>query len=116
MSDERLKQDTQHLMTQVHQKFVEVDAAVATQTANSQTASQPTSQAAPQVVPQSAPSATAQPRQDPWVAATAESRMSDAIPLGGVPTPQSEAPRAPSQEVETPRRYSVDPKRWTGHR
>ena len=55
-SDERLKPDTQRLMMQVHQKFVELDAAVATisstHTASNQTA---------QLVPQTAPSATAQP-------------------------------------------------------
>ena len=42
-SDEGLKRDTQHLTIQVHQKFVEVDTAIATisptQIASSQTAS-----------------------------------------------------------------------------
>ena len=42
--------------------------------------------------------------------------MSDTIPQGKVPTPQSEASRGPSQETETPRRYCVDPKRWADHR
>ena len=42
--------------------------------------------------------------------------MSDTIPQGKVSTQQSEASRAPSQETETPRRYSVDPKRWADHR
>ena len=119
-SDDRLKHDIQHLMIQMHQKFVKVDTVVATnsstQTASSQTASQPVPQAASLLVPQTAPSATAQTSQDPWAAAAAQSRMSDTIPQGGEPTPQSEAPRAPSQETETPRRYSVDPKHWTDHR
>ena len=91
----RLKQDVQHLMSQVHQNLVEVDTAVATisstQTASSQTASQLVPQAAPLLVPQTAPSATAQPSQDPWAAAAAHSRMSDTIPQGGVPTPRRHA-------------------------
>ena len=78
LSDERLKQDIQHLMIQLHQKFVEVDTAVATissmQTASSQTGSQPAPQAAPQLVPQTAPSATAQRSQDPWAAAASITR------------------------------------------
>ena len=57
-SDELLKQDIQRLMMQVHQKFVEVDAAVATfsstQTASGQTASQPAPRVVPQFVPQTA--------------------------------------------------------------
>ena len=91
-SDERLKQDMQHLMIQVHQKFVDVDTAVATisstQPTSTQIASQP--QAAPQLVPQFTPSATVQPSHDPWAAAAAQSRMSDTLPQGGLPTPQSE--------------------------
>ena len=100
-SDELLKQDIQRLMMQVYQKFVEVDAAVATisstQTASGQTASQPAPPVVPQFVPQAAPSATAQPGQSPWDAGT----------------PQ---PRDSSQETEMSRRYSVDPKRWTDHK
>ena len=80
-SDGRLKQDTKHFMIQVHQKFVEVDTAVATisstQTASGQTASRLAPQAAPQLVPQTAPSATAQPSRNPWSAAAAQSRMID---------------------------------------
>ena len=86
LSDERLKQNIQHLMLQLHQKFVEVDTAVATissmQTASSQTGSQPAPQAAPQLVPQTVPRATAQRSQDPWAAAAARSRMSDTTPQG----------------------------------
>ena len=78
-SDERLKQDIQHLMVQVHHKFVEVDTAVATisskRTASSQIASQAAPQAVPRFVPQTAPSATAQPSQDPWSAGAAVSPM-----------------------------------------
>ena len=100
-SDELLKQDIQRLMMQVHQKFVEVDAAVATisstQTASGQTASQPAPRVVPQFVPQTAPSATAQPGQSPWDAGTQQ-------------------PRDSSQETEMSRRYSVDPKRWTDHK
>ena len=63
-SDERLKQDMQHLMVQVHHKFVEVDTAIATisstRAASSQIASQAAPQAVPRFVPQTAPSATAQ--------------------------------------------------------
>ena len=119
-SDERLKQNIQRLMMQVHQKFVEVDAAVATisstQTSSSQIASQPAPRVVPQFVPQSAPSATAHPSQSPWDAVASQSRVSDTIPQGRVSNPQSKAPRDPSQETEMSRRYSVDPKRWTDHK
>ena len=50
-SDERPKQDIQHLMIQVHQKFVDVDAAVATISSTQPTSSQ----IASQLVPQSGP-------------------------------------------------------------
>ena len=102
LSDERLMQDIQHLMIQVHQKFVDVDTAERSRQAVKLL------QPAPQLVPQTAPSATAQPSPNPWAAAAARSRMSDTIPQGRVPTPQSEAPRAPSQETVTPRKYSVE--------
>ena len=69
LSDERLKQDIQNLMIQLHQKFVEVDTAVATissmQTASSQTGSQPAPQAAPQLVPQSTRRSRARTRWPP---------------------------------------------------
>ena len=107
-------------MMQVHQKFVELDAAVATisstQTASNQSASQPTPWVVPQFVPQNAPSDTAQPSQSPWDARAAQLRTSDTIPQEEVSNPQSEAPRGPSQETEMSRRYSVDPKRWTDHK
>ena len=115
--DERLKQDMQHLMIRVHQKFVEVDTAVATissmQTANSQTASQSAPQAAPQLVPQTAPSATAQPsrlpRQHRHECGT-QARKEECRPHS-VKHRELHHKRA-----ETPRKYSVDPKRWTDHR
>ena len=88
-------------MMQVHQKFVEVDAAVATisstQMVSGQTASQPAPRVVPQFVPQTAPSATAQPRESPGDAGTSQ-------------------PRDLSQETDMLRRYSVDPKRWTDHK
>ena len=46
-SDERLKQDMQYLMIQVHQKFVDVNAAVATISSTQPTSSQIASQPAP---------------------------------------------------------------------
>ena len=82
-SDERPKQDIQHLMVQVHHKFVEVDTAVATisstRAASSQIASQAAPQAVPRFVPQTASSATAQPSQDRWAAGAAVSPVSDTI-------------------------------------
>ena len=92
-SDEILKQDIQRLMMQVHQKFVEVDAAVATISSTQMVSGQPAPRVVPQFVPQTAPSATAQPRQSPWDAGTSQ-------------------PRDSSQETEMSRRYSVDPKRF----
>ena len=86
LSDERLTQDIQHLMIQLHQKFVEVDTAVATissmQTASSQTGSQPAPQAAHssyrkllQVQQRSGARTRGLPRH-------ARSRMSDTTPHG----------------------------------
>ena len=101
----------------MHQKFVEVDAAVAnfssTLAASSQTSSQPAPRVVPHFVPQTGPSATAQPSESPWDAGASQSRVSDTIPQGRVSNPQSETPRDPSQETERSRRYSLDPKRWT---
>ena len=42
--------------------------------------------------------------------------MSDTTAKRGSPTPQGGARTAPSVETETPRSFSVDPKRWTDHR
>ena len=97
-SDEFLKQDMQRLMMQMHLKFVDVDAAVATisstQTASGQTASQPAPRVVPQFVPQTAPSATAQPGQSPWDAGTIH-----------------------SHDIHRKRpKCRVDPKRWTDHK
>ena len=97
-------------MRQVLLKFLEIDTAIPT-ISSMQAAS---SQTAPQLAPRTVPSATAQPIQDPWPAAAAHSRTT--TQPGGTPTPQGGAPTAPSQETETPRRCSVDPKRWTDHR
>ena len=78
-SDQRLKQDMQQLMIQVHQKFREIDTAISSMEAAS-------SLTAPQPAPETSPSATAQQRQDHWAAAAAQSRMSDTTPQGGTPT------------------------------